>query len=74
MRFIVSDVTGHDIALLDSAGRRHAARLLETSLKVGVEVHGGHPVRGFAILTEPGTGRACPVVYESVGRRAAGSA
>ncbi|MDE2367545.1 MAG: hypothetical protein KGN16_01125 [Burkholderiales bacterium] len=69
MRYTVSGVAGDQIALLDGAGHRYAARVLQSAPAVGVEVHGGHPVPGFAILTAPRTGQTCLVVFGPVSAR-----
>lgn len=63
-RYRVSDASSHSITLVDATGRRHVARALHDAVPVGTELHGPHPVPGFAILAEASTRRLCRVIFE----------
>jgi hypothetical protein len=65
-QYRVLDADGHGITLVDTVGRRHVARALHDALPVGAELHGPHPLPGFAILADASTRRLCRVIFEQI--------
>jgi len=68
MRFMVLGASpdGRRVSLADTRDRRYVARATSSAPAIGSSLHGVSPSPGFALLSEPSTGRTYRVIFEQV--------